>query len=180
MSPSTNKLIENFDTELFSPACHPGSEHWSIKLTLKHDISEVLPYLNAELDGADYDHNANVLVWKDRGRKYAFRPHEIKAGPIQDRDEVDPLSRETIELVNDVWNRKDTIEPDYERKRVPPVMEIYKRLPKINCKECGYETCMAFAAALRDYKAELCECTELTKEQYSEALRQLEQLFEGS
>lgn len=36
--------------------------------------------------------------------------------------------------------------------------QVYQLLPKTNCKECGYKTCMAFAVALvsRDVKSEDC------------------------
>jgi ArsR family metal-binding transcriptional regulator len=177
MSNSKDKLIKDYEMELFSPPCVPGSEHWSVKLTLDNDISEVLPYLNAELEGADYDHKAKVLVWKSDGKKFAFRPNEIKAAPILERDEAYPLSKEAVDVVNTVWSKKDEIEPDYERKRIPNVMEIYKYLPRTNCKECGYSTCMAFAAAVREYEAELCQCPELVKEENKDKLQQLEQLL---
>ena len=35
---------------------------------------------------------------------------------------------------------------------------IYKLLPKTNCKECGCNTCLAFAMKLAAKKAELAEC----------------------
>jgi len=34
-------------------------------------------------------------------------------------------------------------------------IEIFKMLPKTNCKECGFPTCLAFAMALASGKAEL-------------------------
>ncbi len=37
-------------------------------------------------------------------------------------------------------------------------IEIFKKLPKTNCKDCGYPTCMAFAVALTQGKAELSAC----------------------
>lgn len=37
-------------------------------------------------------------------------------------------------------------------------IEIFKKLPKTNCKDCGQPTCMAFAVALTQGKAELSLC----------------------
>ena len=37
-------------------------------------------------------------------------------------------------------------------------LEIFKQLPKTNCKECGYTTCLAFAMQLASGKAGLDEC----------------------
>src|SRR5512147_66198 len=37
-------------------------------------------------------------------------------------------------------------------------LQIQKLLPKTNCKECGSNTCLAFAMKLAAKKAELSEC----------------------
>ena len=37
-------------------------------------------------------------------------------------------------------------------------LEIFKLLPKSNCKKCGKPTCLAFAMALAQKKAKLEEC----------------------
>lgn len=43
-------------------------------------------------------------------------------------------------------------------------IEIFKMLPKTNCKECGYPTCLAFAMALATGKAELDACPYVSDE----------------
>ena len=43
-------------------------------------------------------------------------------------------------------------------------LEIYKHLPKTNCKECKYPTCLAFAMALAQKKASLSDCRHVTEE----------------
>jgi CO dehydrogenase/acetyl-CoA synthase gamma subunit (corrinoid Fe-S protein) len=37
-------------------------------------------------------------------------------------------------------------------------LQIQKLLPKTNCKECGSNTCMAFAMKLAAKKAEIAKC----------------------
>ena len=37
-------------------------------------------------------------------------------------------------------------------------IEIYKALPKINCKECGVDNCMAFATKIVNREMELDSC----------------------
>ncbi|MDD5704497.1 MAG: (Fe-S)-binding protein, partial [Kiritimatiellae bacterium] len=51
-------------------------------------------------------------------------------------------------LVNETWLRRDAITPLYERRSRPPALEVYKRLPGINCRKCGEKTCLAFACRL--------------------------------
>lgn len=41
-------------------------------------------------------------------------------------------------------------------------LEIYKYLPKTNCKECKLPTCLAFAMALAQKKASLADCRHVT------------------
>ncbi len=51
-------------------------------------------------------------------------------------------------------------------------IEIFKKLPKKNCGECGVPTCLAFAMALATGKAELNSCpyvTEQAKQELAEA-----------
>jgi len=43
-------------------------------------------------------------------------------------------------------------------------IEIFKMLPKTNCKECGFPTCLAFAMALATGKAELEKCPYVSEE----------------
>jgi len=43
-------------------------------------------------------------------------------------------------------------------------LQIYKLLPKTNCKECGYPTCLAFAMKLAAKQAELSACPHVTEE----------------
>lgn len=151
-------LITDYEFRLVSPACHPGADVWSIKISIEEDIGSLLPLLNAELEKADYSHKARVLVWKNGGKKYAFRPHEISVAPVSDREQAPALCSEAVDLVNDIWSRKDEIEPDYTQQELPTVMEIYKGLPRSNCGECGYPTCMAFAAALRTGETSAADC----------------------
>jgi len=41
-------------------------------------------------------------------------------------------------------------------------LEIYKQLPKTNCRECGFPTCLAFAMQLAAKKVSLSKCPYIT------------------
>jgi len=43
-------------------------------------------------------------------------------------------------------------------------LEIFKLLPKTNCKKCGMPTCLAFAMALAQKRAKLDDCPDVSKE----------------
>lgn len=42
-------------------------------------------------------------------------------------------------------------------------LDIYKFLPKTNCKKCGFPTCLAFAMALAGKKVQLDKCPDITE-----------------
>ncbi|MCL6447103.1 MAG: acetyl-CoA decarbonylase/synthase complex subunit gamma [Armatimonadetes bacterium] len=42
-------------------------------------------------------------------------------------------------------------------------LEIFKQLPKTNCKDCGHPTCLAFAMALASGKASLDQCPHVSQ-----------------
>jgi acetyl-CoA decarbonylase/synthase complex subunit gamma len=46
----------------------------------------------------------------------------------------------------------------------PSPLEIYALLDKSNCKDCGYDTCMAFATDLLERKIKVIDCTHLMQD----------------
>jgi ArsR family metal-binding transcriptional regulator len=173
------KLINGFEIRLTTPDCFPGADWHRVSVSLEDDITGVLPYLNTELKDADYNHDVKILLWNSDGRKYAFRPHEIAIAPVKTREEAQRLVKNIIRIVNDIWIRRDAIEPDLEgRKPLPTVLAIYKLLPGNNCKECGFLSCMAFATALRGDSAKLSLCPYISEREYLD-LTSLGERYDG-
>jgi len=56
-------------------------------------------------------------------------------------------------------------------------LDVYKLLPKINCKECGEENCMAFATKLVNREVTLEQCPPLLKKENGKAYKQLKELL---
>jgi ArsR family metal-binding transcriptional regulator len=165
-------LIQNFEARLEGSGCHPGSASYRVVVEFENDISEVLPYLNAELEQpTDYRHKEGVLLWKYRDKAYAFRPKEIAITPVLDNDEGQKLAENIIETVNNIWERRDKITPSFEGKKpVPRLFDILKLLPGSNCKQCGFPTCMAFAAELRMDFSKSSLCPDLSEKDFEKAV----------
>jgi ArsR family metal-binding transcriptional regulator len=170
-------LISDYQLVLFSPPCLPGAPSWSARVTLAGDIEAVLPYLNARLEGAEYEPAAKVLVWKDQAHKFAFRPLEIKAGPARDREEAQELVDRAIALVNSTWRERERFEPRYDKRPATNLMQIYRLLPRTNCGQCGSGTCMAFAAALREGDTVLGCCPVLAQPAHEGNRRELQEML---
>ncbi|MHA2183174.1 MAG: (Fe-S)-binding protein [Promethearchaeota archaeon] len=46
----------------------------------------------------------------------------------------------------------------------PSPLEVYAVLDKSNCKECGYDTCMAFATDILERKVKVQDCTHIMQD----------------
>jgi ArsR family metal-binding transcriptional regulator len=157
--------IENYELEVFTPPCEPGAERHSAIAHLMHSITEVLPYLNATLAGARYMPSADALTWKRAGRLVAFHADQVAVSNVADRKEAVSELDKMIDLVNSTWDRRAEITPDCQAQKRSSPMNVYQRLPQTNCRECGEETCMAFAFGLIQGKHVLEECPVLTADQ---------------
>jgi ArsR family metal-binding transcriptional regulator len=112
------------------------------------DVAEALPYLNGKLLKGSYVPTMPVFTYMDGHRMVSLFHDRI--GIAKANDVVDAwASLERVRcLVGDVWARRAEITPSSETRRRPPALEIYKRLPGINCGQCGEATCTAFAWAV--------------------------------
>ena len=61
-------------------------------------------------------------------------------------------------------------------KELSPI-DVYNSLPKINCKECGEATCMAFAMKIVNREANIDQCPPLLKKENAKAYNRLKELL---
>ncbi len=61
-------------------------------------------------------------------------------------------------------------------KELSPI-DVYKLLPKINCKECGVNNCMAFATKIVNREMNIEQCPPLKKKENEKAYNQLKELL---
>jgi ArsR family metal-binding transcriptional regulator len=126
-----------------------------------------LPYLNAELPEACYNPKGETLTFMDRYRLITLYPHRVvvaKNDDIVDGWRVLEMMRRRI---NETWARRGEIEPCYQMREKPPALEIYKRLPKTNCRECGQLTCLAFAVMVHDGEIPASKCRPVFEGDYA-------------
>ena len=169
-------LIKEYKLEVFTPPCDPGAETWSAIARLTTDIGEVLPYLNATLPGAIYNHMVKALTWKKESHHTAFHPYKIAVSNLEDRIEAEQVITELIDTVNHTWEKRAEIAPDFETRQRPAPMAIFTLLPGINCKECGQPTCFTFALKLVAGQQKLADCPTLMDQEYVDQLAQLRAL----
>ena len=115
---------------------------------LDTDVSQLFPYINAVAEDAVYYEKPLFIRFMLDGFRCAFHPDSGVAAPFEDDRQALEFMDRLIAFLNDIYLRKDSIEPNYKRYRPISVLDIFRLLPQTNCRECGFATCMAFAAAL--------------------------------
>jgi ArsR family metal-binding transcriptional regulator len=164
--------IDNFD--IFRPKMDSTKEVLHAIATFAADISPALPFVNAELGGWDYNQANQVLLLKlSDGKWITLHPQKIAIRGIRDLEEAHALLIWIQGEINDIYARRETITPRYVSQAGLKVIEILKLLPMTNCKVCGYLTCMAYAAALREGEISLEACKPLWEEKYREKREKL-------
>ncbi len=170
-------LIDRYDVDIFTPPCHPGAERFTAKALLTVNISDVLPYLNATLDGAVYMPAATALIWKQAGHNFAFHAYAIAVSNVEDRNEAVAELKGIIDRVNRTWECRDELVPNHTGRQRPTAMALYKLLPGGNCRECGQPSCWNFALKLAAGQAGLAACPPLQEPANAERLAALEALL---
>ena len=175
-------IIKNYELQLEPPGCRPGAEQWNATARFDYDISAVFPYLNAVWEGALYSPQANQLACRVEDRAVAFKPSEITMSNLPDRDTATVEMEKLIAQVNRIWMDRDLLTPRHTARKRLVAMEIYKLLPKTNCRVCDQPSCFAFASQITVGAARLEACAPLFNEAQYTLQRQalLEMLAEAA
>ncbi|MDY6933003.1 MAG: (Fe-S)-binding protein [Spirochaetota bacterium] len=140
------KDYTNFSME--APGCHPGTSVFRAHFKLDTDVSSLFPYINAVAEKAKYYKSPHYIQFLLKGIDCALYADEVIARVFENREQALVFFDHIKGFINDIESNKESITPNYKKQEYIPVLEILKCLPKSNCKECGFPTCMAFADAV--------------------------------
>lgn len=167
-------LIDHYDLDVFTPPREAETEKFTAIASLPVDISAVLPYLNATLPGAMYQHAAQALLWRKGAHQLTLHAQQIAVGNVDDYDAAVAAIEDLIAQINHTWEHRAEITPDFEPHQRPPLMTVYKLLPRTNCRQCGEPTCYAFAIKLIAAQQLLEACSPLREPPYASQLLALQ------
>jgi len=168
-------LLNNYRKEIFRAECNPSFEAVHCFAYLDEDVSEVLPYLNAELGGYQFIKEPPSVTFKINGRLITIHSKKIAVNALKDEAEADKILNWLKNQINETWENKDKIKPSFVSAPQPKLIEILKLLPKTNCRECGQPTCMVFASLAVEGVKGVEDCPALAgenREKLSEYLKQ--------
>jgi ArsR family metal-binding transcriptional regulator len=122
------------------------------------DLAPVFPYMNTLMRDAAYNAYSQTFTFMEGHRMIALYPHRVAVAKTNDIVDTWRVLEMLRVRFNECWQNRTNITPSTELRKRPPALEIYYRLPKLNCKECGEQTCMAFALRLWSGQVALTQC----------------------
>ncbi|MFO8007687.1 MAG: (Fe-S)-binding protein [Candidatus Brocadiia bacterium] len=143
------------------------------------DLTEIFPYMNAQMKQASYNMHGPTFTFMDGYRMISLYPRRVAVAKADEIVDAWRVLEELRRRANEIWARRGDIEPSYERREKPPALEIYKRLPGTNCGQCGQPTCLAFAVKLHAGEARLSGCRPVFEGDYQHLKEALEQIASG-
>ena len=160
--------------------CLADPEKIRVIAEISDEIHEVFPYLNAVLKGCIYNHPAFTLTIKKDGKLFTLHAHHIALAKIEDEKEAEEILGWLKDLINETYEKRDQIEPNYSMTAELKALDIFKLLPGTNCKKCGELTCLAFAVKLVGRDTEIRKCDPLFCEKYQEKRNVLLEILQAA
>ncbi len=143
-------LLKGYTKEIFRSRCDARVQTLQCFAHLDDDVTEVIPYLNTVLGGFSYSEDPPAVTFKAQGKLITVHSKKIAINAIRDETEADKILEWLKREINTAWDNRETIEPSHEIASRPVVFEIFKLLPKTNCRECGLQTCLVFATRVAE------------------------------
>jgi len=123
------------------------------------NLDGVLPLVAAVAPNIiSFNPEAGTLTLRRQPGFITFYPDKVMIIQVKDTDEGLQLLSAVRDLINQCWDRRDTIQPVTAMRRAPRPLDVWTLLPQSNCKRCGEATCMAFAFGLLQQKRVVEEC----------------------
>ena len=162
-----NMLLHSYKITRTLP-CLADPEKIRVIAEIPDEIHEVFPYLNATLKGCIYNHPANTLTIRKDQKLITLHALHITLAKIEDENEADEILRWLKDLINETYEKRGQIEPNYSMAAELKALDIFKLLPGTNCKRCREPSCLAFAVKLVGRDTEIAKCDPLFSEKYQE------------
>ena len=168
--------LESINLSFIQP-CTTDSKRIRIKASLPRNISDIFPYLNAYLKTAIYNQKANTFVFNKEHKIITIFEENINVAKLLNETEAFEVLDYLKDIINEVHEKRNEIQPSYELRKLPSPIEVYTYLPKLNCKKCGQETCLAFATKLIKGETKIKRCLRLYEKGNENNIDKLESMI---
>ena len=160
--------------------CLADPEKIRVIAEVSGEIYEAFPFLNAILKGCIYNHPALTLTIKKDGKLFTLHAHHITLAKIEDEKEAEEILGWLKDLINETYEKREQIEPNYSMAAELKALDIFRLLPGTNCKKCGELTCLAFAVKLVGQEIAIGKCVPLFSDEFKEKRKVLLELLQAA
>ncbi len=122
-------LIDGYEIDLNCPACDPGAEAWVATVATVAELSELMPYVNAVVEKGEYSPGVPTLVWRQGAHKVFLRSHQLGISNLSDRVHAESEVDRLVQFLNETWDARESMTPDFSTRAKPKVLEILRLLP---------------------------------------------------
>ncbi|MGL6104651.1 (Fe-S)-binding protein [Romboutsia sp.] len=168
--------LEHIELKFIEPCTTTGNKI-KIITELSRDVSDIFPYLNTHIKSAMYNKTALTFSFKLGQKLITLFPNRLTITKLLNETDAYEMMDYVQNLINEVDANRDNIIPSDNMRKPPSPIEIYKNLPKSNCKKCEEITCMAFASKLLSGEKSIKRCEPLYEEVNLEKLENLETMM---
>jgi len=172
-------LLDSYKITRILP-CMADPEKIRVIAEVSGEIHEAFPYLNATLKGCIYNHPANTLTIKKDQKLITLHAYHITLAKVEDEHEAEELLKWLQGLINETYEKRDQVQPNYSKGAELKALDIYKLLPGTNCKQCGEPACLAFSVKLAAQGIEITKCNPLFSQKYHEKRKVLLELLHAA
>lgn len=143
----------------------PGSS-WGAYFKLEGDAQKLFPHINSDYPEAKYFAKPECIRFFLDDVQFTLYPSEVIAAPFADSHKAHEFADKLVNYLNLVFERRKDIKPDFRKINQVSILDVYRLLPGTNCRDCGFQTCMAFAGALSKGETDPARCPGFSKPIY--------------
>ncbi len=134
------------------------------------DVSPLFPYINNVAEAAAFFDKPLFIRFILDDILVGLHPHHGVAASFADREQALEFLERLLVFLNDIHGRRNDIVPNHKKWKPVAVLDIFRLLPRTNCRECGFDTCLAFAAAVSQQKTSPLDCPALARPMSEQAV----------
>lgn len=151
--------MKPLDIQLFSSKCNVNTTAVNARVVFDEDLAPLMPYLNATQTRAQYYPAVPQVKFLLDGRWVLVIGNTVSGIGFEDEESARAGAKRLGGFVREFAASRDSIEPDETPYEAPSVLDLYQNLPRRpGCSDCGFPSCMAFAAALAREEATIETC----------------------
>lgn len=127
------------------------------------NIGNLFGYINTVTENSELSSSPLYIKFIFEQYLVLLHPEEAAFTTVKNYTEAIAVVKKLLTFLQEIEKKRDEIVPDLRVHSPISVVDIYRLLPKTNCRDCGYDTCLAFAAALSRQQTFFGKCKNAVK-----------------